>query len=99
MVWLFVVGVVSVVGVFLPIVIGVVLGGVVGVVWVVVLGVLGVVVTGGSAFSADVVLFMSVVVCVVVVCEEFVVSVDKSTSSVDEVFCVMLRSACSADVV
>ena len=51
------------------------------------------------ASSADVVLFMSVVVCVVVVCEKFVVSNDKSTSSVDEVFCVMLRSACSADVI
>ena len=33
----------------------------------VVFGVLGVVVTGGSASSADVVLFIDVVVCVVVV--------------------------------
>ena len=62
-------------------------------------GVLGVVVTGGSAPSADVVLFMNVVVCVVVVCEELVVSVNESISSVGVVFCVLLRSAFSADVV
>ena len=76
----------------------------VGVVWFVVVGVtsvaglslllvIGVVVTGGSASSADVVLFMVVVVCVVVVYDELVVSVDESTSSVDVVFCVLLRSA------
>ena len=62
-------------------------------------GVLGVVVTGGSASSADVVLFMNVVVCVVVVCVELVVSINESTFSVGMVFCVMLRSACSAVVV
>ena len=49
-------------------------------------GVLGVVVTGGSASSADVVLFMNVVVCVVVVCVELVVSINESTFSVGMVF-------------
>ena len=61
--------------------------------------VLGVVVTVGSTFSVDMLLLMNVVVWVFVVCEESVVSVDESTSSVDVVLCVMLRSTCSVDVV
>ena len=65
----------------------------------VVLGVVGVVVTGGSTSSVEMLLLKSVVVWVVVVCEELVVSVDESTSLVDVVLCGMLRSACSASMV
>ena len=65
----------------------------------VVLGVVGVVVTGGSTSSVVMLLLKSVMVWVVVVCEELVVSVDESTSLVDVVFCGMLRSACSAGMV
>ena len=99
MVWFVVFGVTSVVGLSLLLMIGVVVGGVVGVVWVIVLGVVGVVVTGGSTSSVEMLLLMSVVVWVVVVCEDLVVSVDESTSLVDVVFCGMLRSACSAGMV
>ena len=74
---------VSVIVVSLPSVIGAVVCCVTSVVRLLVLGVVGVVVVCGSTSSVGMVLFMNVGVWVVVVCEELVVSVDKSTSSVE----------------
>ena len=50
--------------------------------------------SGGSTSSSDMVFSSNVVVCVVVVCEWLVVSINVS---VGVVFCVMLRSACSVE--